>query len=117
MRYYCEVQAAAWGTLAQNIDALQQIVVVKSVNGCELKAMDTGDNLKQKTKIWFKLEGASIDAELMDFDAKDHTQNLLTVINAMDAEILSLLGIPSIGTSKTSGISAEESTAISAEMH
>lgn len=49
-------------------------------------------------------------------NGQDHTQNLITTINALDAEILSIMGIPGIGTAKTSGITPEESSAISTEM-
>ena len=52
----------------------------------------------------------------MDLGGKDHTQNLISTINALDCEILARMGIKSAGTEKASGVTSEETLSITQEL-
>lgn len=114
--YYCQVQARAWNALKRNLLTMVGPVVVQTVTGGELKALKMEESIRDGDEVIKELAGAGTDAKVLDLGGQDHTQNLITTINQMDAEILSLLGIPALGTSKTSGITAEEAGSIASEM-
>lgn len=116
IRYLCEVQARAWNSLRRNLMYLVGPVVVRSTTGAEIVSVQIEKTLQDGDDVVRMLQGATIDGEVMDLGGQDHTQNLISTINQLDSEILSLMGIPALGTSKTSGITAEEAGSMASEM-
>ena len=57
-----------------------------------------------------------MQASVLDLGGKDHTQNLISTINALDCEILARMGIKSAGTEKASGVTSEETLSITQEL-
>ncbi len=117
LEYLCAVQARAWNALRRDLLVMVGPVVIQSVTGGEITAIDMASELREGADEILQLKGASVDAKVLDLGGQDHTQNLISTINQLDAEILSIMGIPSLGTSKTSGITAEEAGSMASEMH
>ena len=57
-----------------------------------------------------------IDAKVIDLGVVDHTQNLIATANAIDNEILSVMGVKNTGTEKSSGVTMEETTSVHQEL-
>lgn len=82
----------------------------------EINVVDTGDKLRAGDLQLFTLDRTSMNAKVLDLGGKDHTQNLISTINALDCEILARMGIKSAGTEKASGVTTEETVSITQEL-
>lgn len=113
---FCVLQSRQYNTLNQCLFAMSQPLIVEAVAGGELNAVARRDDLARGTPELLQFEGRSNGAKVLDLQGKDYTQNLISTINALDCEVLSVFGINSTGTAKTSGITTEESVAIRQEL-
>lgn len=116
VRLYAHILHDSLISLRQNVIALRQPIAIygnpgNSANGIVLKnELDNGD-------IYLPLiERSGVDIEAIDLKAKDYTQALISVHNAMDNEILTALGIKNTGIEKASGVTSEETTALHQEL-
>lgn len=116
LRPLCDLQASAWDCLAITVEAMKQPIVIEASAGGELRAMRTEEGLKRSYRYLKTLDRGSIDARVLDTGGHDHSQNLIATAGAIDSEILSILGIPALGTVKTSGVSEAEAGAMAVEM-
>lgn len=108
LRPLCDLQAAVWDCLEITVEALKQPIVIEGSAGGELRAVKTEEGLKKSYRYLKTLDRGSIDAKVLDTGGHDYTQNLISAAGAIDSEILSILGIPALGTVKTSGVSEAE---------
>ena len=112
----CALMAQAYKCLASSIESMKQPIVIQGAVGGELNVIDTGDRLRQGDLRIYTLDRTSMDARTLDLGGKDHTQNLISTINALDCEILARMGIKSAGTEKASGVTTEETVSITQEL-
>lgn len=113
---FCIVQSRAYNTLNQCLLAMSQPILVDSSAGGELNAISRRDDLARGSTELLQFSGRGNGAKVLDLQGKDYTQNLISTINALDCEVLSVFGINSTGTAKSSGITTEESVAIRQEL-
>lgn len=112
----CSIMADTYNCLRQTIMSLKQPVVLQGAVGGELNIKDTGDDLRLGKLLIPTLDKTSMQASVLDLGGKDHTQNLISTINALDCEILARMGIKSAGTEKASGVTSEETLSITQEL-
>ena len=112
----CALMAQAYKCLASSIQGMKQPVILEGVAGGEINVVDTGDKLRSGDLQLFTLDRTSMNAKVLDLGGKDHTQNLISTINALDCEILARMGIKSAGTEKASGVTTEETVSITQEL-
>lgn len=112
----CALMAQAYKCLASSIQGMKQPVIMEGVAGGELNVIETGDRLRQGDLQIYTLDRTSMNAKVLDLGGKDHTQNLISTINALDCEILARMGIKSAGTEKASGVTTEETVSITQEL-
>lgn len=112
----CEIMARTYNCLTMTVQGMQQPVVMQGAVGGEINIIESrqaiaGGKLRINT-----LDKTGIQASVLDLGGKDHTQNLISTINALDCIILSKMGIKSPGTEKASGITTEETLSINQEL-
>lgn len=112
----CALMAQAYKCLASSINGMKQPVILEGVAGGEINVVDTGDRLRAGDLQIYTLDRSSMQARTLDLGGKDHTQNLISTINALDCEILARMGIKSAGTEKASGVTTEETVSITQEL-
>lgn len=112
----CALMAQAYKCLASSIQGMKQPVIMEGVAGGELNVVETGDRLRKGDLQIYTLDRTSMNAKVLDLGGKDHTQNLISTINALDCEILARMGIKSAGTEKASGVTTEETVSITQEL-
>ena len=112
----CALMAQAYKCLASSIQGMKQPVIMEGVAGGEINVVETGDRLRKGELQIFTLDRTSMNAKVLDLGGKDHTQNLISTINALDCEILARMGIKSAGTEKASGVTTEETVSITQEL-
>lgn len=112
----CKVMARAYNCLNQTLLSMQQPVVLQGAVGGEINIRDTGDDLRLGKLLIPTLDKTGMQASVLDLGGKDHTQNLISTINALDCEILAHMGIKSAGTEKASGVTTEETLSITQEL-
>ena len=112
----CILMADAYNCLKQTLFSMSQPVVVQGVVGGEINVYETERTLKGKRLTIPTLDKTSMVASTLDLGGKDHTQNLISTINALDCEILARMGIKSAGTEKASGVTSEETLSITQEL-
>lgn len=112
----CALMAQAYKCLASSIQGMKQPVIMEGVAGGELNVIETGDRLRKGELQIYTLDRTSMNAKVLDLGGKDHTQNLISTINALDCEILARMGIKSAGTEKASGVTTEETISITQEL-
>lgn len=115
-RPYANVLARALRILDQNIVALSQPVVILGSQGGEINAMLLDCDLSNGKLSIPCLDKVAAQAMVLDLKAQDHTQNLLGVVRAMWAEMLTAVGIPASSTEKASGMTVEETEAGNSEI-
>ena len=116
IRELCVLMADTYNCLRQTITGLKQPVVLQGAVGGEINIRDTGDDLRLGKLLIPTLDKTSMQASVLDLGGKDHTQNLIATINALDCEILARMGIKSAGTEKASGVTSEETLSITQEL-
>ena len=112
----CRIMADASNCLQQTLFSMSQPVVVQGVVGGEINVYETERTLRGKRLTIPTLDKTSMLASTLDLGGKDHTQNLISTINALDCEILARMGIKSAGTEKASGVTSEETLSITQEL-
>lgn len=116
IRELCSLMADTYNCLRQTIMGMKQPVILQGAVGGELNIRDTGDDLRMGKLMIPTLDKTSMQASVLDLGGKDHTQNLISTINALDCEILARMGIKSAGTEKASGVTSEETLSINQEL-
>lgn len=116
IRDLCVLMADAYNCLKQTLFSMSQPVVVQGVVGGEVNVYETERTLKGMRLTIPTLDKTSMQASTLDLGGKDHTQNLISTINALDCEILARMGIKSAGTEKASGVTSEETLSITQEL-
>lgn len=114
IRPLCEIMAKTYKCLEQTVQAMRQPVVLQGNVGGEINAVKTADALSD-LEI-FSLDRAAMSAGVIDLGGHDHTQNLISTINALDCEILARMGFKSAGTEKASGVTVEETVSVTQEL-
>ena len=112
----CVLMADTYNCLRQTITGMKQPVILQGAVGGELNIKDTGDDLRLGKLMIPTLDKTGMQASVLDLGGKDHTQNLISTINALDCEILARMGIKSAGTEKASGVTSEETLSITQEL-
>ena len=112
----CKLMADAYNCLNQTLFSMSQPVVVQGVVGGEVNVYETERTLQGRRLTIPTLDKTSMVASTLDLGGKDHTQNLISTINALDCEILARMGIKSAGTEKASGVTSEETLSITQEL-
>ena len=116
IRELCTLMADAYNCMKQTLFSMSQPVVVQGVVGGEVNIYETEKTLQGRRLTVPTLDKTSMQASVLDLGGKDHTQNLISTINALDCEILARMGIKSAGTEKASGITSEETLSITQEL-
>lgn len=116
IRELCTLMADAYNCMKQTLFSMSQPVVVQGVVGGEVNIYETEKTLQGRRLTVPALDKTSMQASVLDLGGKDHTQNLISTINALDCEILARMGIKSAGTEKASGITSEETLSITQEL-
>lgn len=116
IRELCAVMARTYNCLNQTLLSMQQPVVLQGAVGGEINIRDTGNDLRLGKLLIPTLDKTGMQASVLDLGGKDHTQNLISTINAIDCEILARMGIKSAGTEKASGVTSEETLSITQEL-
>ena len=116
IRELCVLMADTYNCLRQTITGMKQPVILQGAVGGEINIRDTGDDLRMGKLMIPTLDKTSMMASVLDLGGKDHTQNLISTINALDCEILARMGIKSAGTEKASGVTTEETVSITQEL-
>lgn len=116
IRELCTVMARTYNCLNQTLLSMQQPVVLQGAVGGEINIKDTGNDLRLGKLLIPTLDKTGMQASVLDLGGKDHTQNLISTINALDCEILARMGIKSAGTEKASGVTSEETLSITQEL-
>lgn len=112
----CKLMADAYNCLKQTLFSMSQPVVVQGVTGGEVNVYETERTLQGRRLTIPTLDKTSMQASVLDLGGTDHTQNLISTINALDCEILARMGIKSAGTEKASGVTSEETLSITQEL-
>lgn len=112
----CEIMARAYNCMTMSIQGMQQPVVLQSVMGGEINAREADTAIEGQRLRIPVLEKSNLQAGVLDLGGKDHTQNLISTINALDCEILARMGIKSAGTEKASGVTREETLSVTQEL-
>lgn len=114
LRPLCVMMAKTYRCLEQTIQAMRQPVVLQGVAGGEINQVETAKSLSDLNI--YSLDRAAMSAGVLDLGGSDHTQNLISTINALDCECLARMGFKSAGTEKASGITVEETVSITQEL-
>lgn len=62
------------------------------------------------------MDAKRLGVQVIDLKAKDYAASLVGTYNAMDNEILTIIGLNNTGTEKASGVNIEESTSLHQEL-
>jgi hypothetical protein len=104
-------------SLQQNVIALRQPIALDGVVGNGAEALVLSSELETGEMYIPVIDSDKLGIKVIDLGATDHTQSLIATFNAMDSEILSIMGIKNVGTEKASGITTEETLSISQELN
>lgn len=116
IRELCVLMADAYNCMKQTLFSMSQPVAIQGVTGGEVNVIESKDMLLGRKLVVPTLDRTGIQASVIDLGGKDHTQNLISTINALDCEILARMGIKSAGTEKASGVTSEETLSITQEL-
>ena len=95
---------------------MSQPIAIQGVTGGEINIKEAEHTLLGRKLVVPTLDKTAMQASVIDLGGKDHTQNLISTINALDCEILARMGIKSAGTEKASGVTSEETLSITQEL-
>lgn len=114
---YCLMMERALRVLDQNVVALSQPVIIQGTQGGEINALTLKGTIEGADEVCIPcLDKVATQAQVLDLNAQDHTQNLLGVINAMDAKCLAGLGVKGSGADKASGITTTETEYVAQQL-
>lgn len=113
---YIEIIRSSYNALQQNIMGLSQPIALSGRPGNNAEGLMYRMDLISGEMFLPVIDAGNIRMEVIDLKASDYTQQLIATANAMDNEILTVLGVNNTGTQKDSGITSEESTSIHQEL-
>lgn len=115
-KIYANILKNALISLQQNVIGLRQPIALDGEPGSTADAMVLAGEIDQGELFIPVIEAERIGVKVIDLLAKDHTASLVSTCNAMDNEILSILGVRNTGTEKASGVNIAESTSLHQEL-
>lgn len=107
---YLEIQRKALNALGCNLVGLTNPVMIECVPGSELNGKIIKNNLGAGDVFIPVIDRSTLNANVLDLKATDHTQNLIGVIHDTDNTMIDMMFVRS-SMEKASGISIEEATA------
>ena len=113
---YGQILADSLISLQQNVIALRQPIALDGNVGNTANAVVLKNELQSGQQFIPVIDATKIGVKVIDLMAHDHTQALIATANAMDNEILTILGVKNTGTEKSSGVNIEESTSLHQEL-
>lgn len=112
----CVLMADTYNCMKQTLFSMSQPIAIQGVTGGEINIKEAEHTLLGRKLVVPTLDKTAMQASVIDLGGKDHTQNLISTINALDCEILARMGIKSAGTEKASGVTSEETLSITQEL-
>ena len=103
-------------SLQQNVIALRQPIALDGKIGNSANACILSTEIEEGEMYIPVIDGERLGVKVIDLQAKDYTQSLISTYNAMDSEILTMLGVKNVGTEKASGVTAEETLSVGQEL-
>lgn len=113
---YASIMYHAALSLRQNVISLRQPIALDGEVGNSADAAVIRCEIESGEQYIPVLQAARLGVQVIDLKAHDYTQQLIATMNAMDSEILTILGVSNAGTEKASGVTAVESTSIKQEL-
>ena len=113
---YVGILKSALISLQQNIIALRQPIALDGKPGNSAGACIISTELEEGEMYIPIIDSERLGVKVVDLQAKDYTQSLISTYNAMDAEILSIIGVKNNGTEKASGVTSEETLSLTQEL-
>lgn len=103
-------------SLNQNIVAMRQPIALDGSVGNGADAVVLSKELDGGEMYIPVIDASKLGVHVLDLKAQDHTQSLISTYNAMDSEILNIIGVKNVGSEKASGITSEETLSIKQEL-
>ena len=113
---FADIAHNALVSLRQNVIALRQPIALDGEPGRTADGIVLKSELENGEQYIPVIDGKRLGVQVLDLKAKDYTAQLVAVYNAMDNEILTIIGVKNTGTEKASGITTEETTALHQEL-
>lgn len=113
---FAGIMKSALISLQQNVIALRQPIAIDGKVGRAAEACILSTELEEGEMYIPVIDGERLGVKVIDLQARDFTQNLISTYNAMDSEILSIIGVKNVGTEKASGITTEETVSLHQEL-
>lgn len=113
---FAGIMKSALISLQQNVIALRQPIALDGTVGNNANACILSNELEEGEMYIPVIDGERLGVKVIDLQANDFTQSLISTYNAMDNEILTVLGVKNTGTEKKSGITAEETLSLTQEL-
>jgi len=103
-------------SLRQNVIALRQPIAVDGEPGNTTDGLMLMADLEGGEQYIPVMDAKRLGVQVIDLKAKDYAASLVGTYNAMDNEILTIIGLNNTGTEKASGVNIEESTSLHQEL-
>lgn len=116
IEYYAEILKQSLISLRQNVVGLRQPLAINGRPGNSAEGELFKMELEEGELYIPLMDIGNAPGNVIDLKAHDYTQPLINVYNAMDNEILTMIGVQNTGTEKASGLSPEEATSIHQEL-
>ena len=113
---FVDIQLKAYASIRQNALALSQPVALTGSPGNDAESLVLATEFVDGNLFIPVVDLSRFSAEVIDLKAVDHTESLTALANAMDNEILTILGVQNTGTQKASGINIAEATSLHQEL-
>jgi uncharacterized protein Veg len=113
---YAGIMKSALISLQQNVIALRQPIALDGKVGNNANACILSNELEEGEMYIPVIDGERLGVKVIDLMAHDYTQSLIGTYNAMDSEILTILGVKNVGTEKASGVTSEETLSLGQEL-
>ena len=113
---FAAIMKNALVSLQQNVIALRQPIALDGEPGNSAQACILSTEIEEGEMYIPVIDGQRLGIKTIDLQAKDFTQSLISTYNAMDSEILSILGVKNAGTEKASGVTTEETISLRQEL-
>jgi len=103
-------------SLRQNVIALRQPIAVDGEPGNTADGIMLMADLEGGEQYIPVIDAKRLGVQVLDLKAKDYAASLVGTYNAMDNEILTIIGLNNTGTEKASGVNIAESTSLHQEL-
>lgn len=113
---YADILINSLISLRQNVIALRQPIALNGEPGRIADGIMLKSEIENGTQFIPIIDASRVGVEVIDLKARDFTQQLIATANAMDNEILTILGVQNTGTEKSSGITVEETISLHQEL-